>query len=72
LRRNRESHFTLACYRGELLHDMGAMADARTAYEEALLQARDDANRCRAQLGIAAVKRVTDHLDQGLAALIPS
>ena len=61
------AHFTLACYRGELLYDMGAMADARAAYEEALLQARDDADRCRAWLGIAAVKRVTDHLDEALA-----
>ena len=60
-------HFTLACYRGELLHDMGAMDDARAAYEEALLQARDDADRCRVWLGIAAVNRVTDHLDEALS-----
>ncbi len=59
--------FALACYRGELLHDMGEVADARAAYEEALQQSQNDADRCRAWLGIAAVKRVTDDLQEALA-----
>jgi class 3 adenylate cyclase/tetratricopeptide (TPR) repeat protein len=59
--------FALTCYRGELLHDMGEVADARLAYEEALSQSQDDADRCRAWLGIAAVKRVTDDVPGALA-----
>jgi len=62
-----QDRFALASYGGELLHDMGEVADARTAYEEALQQSRDDADRCRAWLGIAAVKRVTDDLPGALA-----
>ena len=57
----------LACCRGELLHDMGQVAEARAAYEEALQQSGQDADRCRALLGIAAVKRVTDEVDEALA-----
>ena len=48
------------------------MAEARQAYEAALKQAADDAERCAAWLGLVACKRVTDDLagaqaDLGLA-----
>jgi len=67
LARDPQDRFALACYRGELPHDMGEVADARAAYQEALQQAQDDADRCRAWLGIAAVKRVTDDVTGALA-----
>jgi class 3 adenylate cyclase/tetratricopeptide (TPR) repeat protein len=67
LARDSNDRFALTCYRGELLHDMGEVADARIAFEEALVQSRDDANRCRVWLGMAAVKRVTDDVPGALA-----
>jgi len=67
LARNSNDRFALTCYRGELLHDMGEVADARIAYEEALAQSQDDADRCRAWIGMAAVKRVTDDVPGALA-----
>ena len=65
----REERFELACYRGDVLHDLGAMPKARAAYEEALAAAEGEAERCRALIGLAAVKRVTDDLDGALADL---
>ncbi|WFU41341.1 AAA family ATPase [Bradyrhizobium sp. CB82] len=67
LARELPDRFALACCCGELLHDMGEVAEARAAYEEALQQSQDDADRCRAWLGIAAVKRVTDEVHEALA-----
>jgi class 3 adenylate cyclase/tetratricopeptide (TPR) repeat protein len=72
--------FELLCLRGEILHDLGAMTryipvsicnvtDAGTAYEEALEAATHDRERCRAWLGLAAVKRVTEDLDGAFADL---
>jgi class 3 adenylate cyclase/tetratricopeptide (TPR) repeat protein len=67
--RNKEQTFGLTCLRGEILHDLGAMAEARDVYGAALEAADDDAQRCRAWLGLAAVKRVTDDLDGAFADL---
>ncbi|HEX5080013.1 MAG TPA: AAA family ATPase, partial [Geminicoccaceae bacterium] len=63
LARTEEQRFGLTCLRGDILHDLGAMAEARDAYGAALEAASDDTQRCRAWLGLAAVKRVTDDLD---------
>jgi class 3 adenylate cyclase/tetratricopeptide (TPR) repeat protein len=65
----RADRFELARYRGDVLHDLGAMPRARAAYEEALAAAEGEAERCRALIGLAAVKRVTDDLDGALADL---
>ena len=65
----RAERFELQCYRGDVLHDLGAMPRARAAYEEALAAAEGEAKRCRALIGLAAVKRVTDDLDGALADL---
>ena len=65
----REERFELARYRGDILHDLGAMPRAHAAYEEALAAAEGEAERCRALIGLAAVKRVTDDLDGALADL---
>jgi class 3 adenylate cyclase/tetratricopeptide (TPR) repeat protein len=65
----RSDRFALTCYQGQVLHDLGAMANARGAYEAALAAAGDDAERCQAWLGLAAVKRVTDDIEGALADL---
>ena len=65
----RSDRCALTCYQGQVLHDLGAMAEARVAYEAALAVAADDAERCQVWLGLAAVKRVTDDLAGALADL---
>ena len=67
LARDPQDHFLSACYRGELQHDIGEVAEARSAYEEALGYSQNDADRCRVWLGTAAVKRVTDDVQGALA-----
>ena len=67
--RTTEQTCALGCLRGEILHDLGMMTDARDAYSAALEAANDDVQRCRAWLGLAAVKRVTDDLDGAFADL---
>jgi class 3 adenylate cyclase/tetratricopeptide (TPR) repeat protein len=66
---DRADRFALTSFQGELLHDIGAMTDARRAYEATLAAAGDDLERCRAWIGLAAVKRVTDDLTGALADL---
>jgi predicted ATPase len=61
--------FALTCLRGELLEHLGAMTDAMRAYQAALDAAQDEVERCRALLGLAAVKRVIDDLDGAFADL---
>ena len=61
--------FALALFEGDILHDLGVMPEALVAYERALDVAADDAERCRAWIGLAAVKRVTDDLDGAFADL---
>lgn len=59
----------LALALGEAQHDLGALDAARAAFEEALEAAEEEAGRCRARLGLAAVKRITEDLDGALADL---
>jgi class 3 adenylate cyclase/tetratricopeptide (TPR) repeat protein len=61
--------FALTCLQGDILHDLGAMAESRAAYERALEAAADDGQRAHAWLGRAAVKRVTEDLDGAFADL---
>jgi tetratricopeptide (TPR) repeat protein len=61
--------FALTCLQGELFEHLGAMAESLRAYQAALEAAQDDAERCRALLGLAAVKRVIDDLDGAFADL---
>jgi class 3 adenylate cyclase/tetratricopeptide (TPR) repeat protein len=67
LARDPNDRFLLTSYQGELLLDVGRVAEAHTAFEEALAQCQDDAQRCRAWLGVAAVKRIIDDLPGALA-----
>ncbi|WP_061173129.1 adenylate/guanylate cyclase domain-containing protein [Caballeronia pedi] len=53
----------LQCLRGDILHDTGDMTSALDAFETALEAAANDAERCRAWIGRATVKRVIDDLD---------
>lgn len=66
---DRADRFALACLRADALHDLGQMPTALAAYADALAAASDDTERCRAWIGLAAVKRVTDDLDGASADL---
>jgi tetratricopeptide (TPR) repeat protein len=59
----RADRFALECFDGDVLHDLGDMAAAGDAYGAALVAAESAAERCRARIGLAAVKRITDDLD---------
>jgi tetratricopeptide (TPR) repeat protein len=55
--------FALMCFRGDILHHLGSMPEAKSAYETALQRAPDERERCQAWLGLAAVKRILDDFD---------
>jgi len=61
--------FALAAFHGDILHDLGDMPGALAAFETALESARSDPERCRAWIGLAQVKRVTEDIDGALADL---
>ena len=61
--------FALQSLEGDFLHDLGSMKEALSAYERALEVAVSDADRCRAWIGLAAVKRVTDDVASAFADL---
>jgi class 3 adenylate cyclase/tetratricopeptide (TPR) repeat protein len=59
----------LACLTGQLLLDLGRVPMALDRFGQALELARDDAERCRALLGLAAAMRLADRLDEAVARL---
>ncbi len=61
----RADRFALACFQADILHDLGDMTAAGTAYRSALDAAESGAERCRA----SAVKRVADDLEGAFADL---
>ena len=61
--------YALTHFRGELLHDLGAIPEARQAFERALEVGGDDIERCRAWIGLAAVMRISDQIQDALQAL---
>jgi class 3 adenylate cyclase/tetratricopeptide (TPR) repeat protein len=61
--------FTLTRTQGELLHDLGRIADSIAAHRRALELATVDSDRCQAWIGVAAGLRITDHYDEAFAAL---
>lgn len=65
----RAERFALAFLRAELLDALGEAPAAVQAFAAARDLANDDAERCRALLGLAAGKRVTEDLDGAMAAL---
>ncbi|MGF6971011.1 class 3 adenylate cyclase/tetratricopeptide (TPR) repeat protein [Paraburkholderia sp. WC7.3g] len=66
---SRTDRVALECLRGNILHDVGNMTSALEAFENALKAAATDAQRCRAWIGRATVKRVLDDLDGAWADL---
>jgi class 3 adenylate cyclase/tetratricopeptide (TPR) repeat protein len=69
LARDQGNRFALAHLHGDILQDVGNLPDALKAYEMALAAAMSDAERCRAWIGCAQVKRVTDDIDGAFADL---
>ncbi len=65
----RSDIYALTLFRGELLHDLGAIPEARQAFEQALEVGGDDIDRCRAWIGLAAVMRISDQIQDALQAL---
>src|SRR5262249_3058455 len=59
----------LTQFKGELLHDLGVIPEARQAFQRALEVGGDDVERCRAWIGLAAVMRISDQLQDALQAL---
>jgi len=60
---------SLMLIKGQLLHDLGRIDESMGAYEAVLQAATDDAERCRAWLGLAQGMRITDRLPEALALL---
>ncbi|HJS31615.1 MAG TPA: adenylate/guanylate cyclase domain-containing protein [Alphaproteobacteria bacterium] len=67
--RSRADIYPLSCLRGELLQDTGAMAQSIDVFRRALELAETPSERSRAWLGCAQALRVTDQLQDALAAL---
>ncbi|MCZ6749525.1 MAG: AAA family ATPase, partial [SAR324 cluster bacterium] len=63
------ARFTLTCYTGELLHDLGRNSQSIEAYREAEHSASDDIQLCRAWIGQAEGMRVIDQIQDALAML---
>lgn len=61
--------YAVTHFRGELLHDLGAIPEARQAFERALEVAGDDIESCRAWIGLATVMRISDQMQDALQAL---
>jgi tetratricopeptide (TPR) repeat protein len=59
----------LAYLLGDITHDLGDMAAALTAFEQAQSASSSHAERCRAWIGCARVKRITEDLDGAFADL---
>src|SRR5690606_16731431 len=55
--------------RGDLLHDLGNIPESIACHEQALEAAQDDADRCRAWIGLAAGMRMVDRYKEALDAL---
>jgi class 3 adenylate cyclase/tetratricopeptide (TPR) repeat protein len=64
-----DERYKLLVLQGELLRESGHAVDSVSSYQTALEVAADDGARCRAWIGLAAGKRVTDDYEGALAAL---
>ena len=65
----RELRYALAMLRGELLREVARTRDSIEAFEQALLTAADDEQRCHAWLGVAAGHRITGDTAQAMEGL---
>lgn len=64
-----QDRHALFCLRGELLRELGSVAESLGAFEAALDCAGDDAGRCRAWIGVAEGTRLSDDYDRAFEAL---
>ena len=62
--------YELIALQGHVLHDLGEIDASLSAFREALAMAANDAQRCRARLGIAGALRVVERLDEALDMLV--
>jgi class 3 adenylate cyclase/tetratricopeptide (TPR) repeat protein len=69
LSRTAPERVELRLLEGRALHDAGEVQSSLQAYQKALDEGSDDAQRCRAWIGLAAVMRVTDDFDGAFHAL---
>jgi class 3 adenylate cyclase/tetratricopeptide (TPR) repeat protein len=69
LARTATERHALLCLRGQLLQDLGRIAESIDAYQQALDAAEDDGARCRAWIGVASAMRISDRVDEALALL---
>ncbi len=60
---------TLTLLRGDLLRELGRSQESITAFQEAVQLAQDEAQRCRAWMGVAAGNRVTGDFAAAMEAL---
>ncbi|MDJ0955775.1 MAG: adenylate/guanylate cyclase domain-containing protein [Arenicellales bacterium] len=60
--------YNLMCFRGEILHDLGAISESVAAYEQALSYI-DPNDHCLARIGLAAGMRMFDRHDEALSHL---
>lgn len=61
--------FALTGLKAEMLHDLGSIPESRSAFSESVDLAQDDAQRCRAWIGLAGCMRITDEYDEAYATL---
>ena len=66
---DKQSKFELMQHRGRLLLDLGSIEASLRAYRAASELAIDEAQRCRALVGIGAVLRLSDRYDDALQVL---
>jgi class 3 adenylate cyclase/tetratricopeptide (TPR) repeat protein len=66
---DRPTRYAFGCLRGDMLRELGDNNRSIEAFEVALDVADDDAQKCRAWLGMAAGMRIVDRYDDALAAL---
>jgi tetratricopeptide (TPR) repeat protein len=59
----------LTCLQGQILRDLGSIAESIETYHRALEFASNDAERCEAWLGITAGMRVRDQFDEAFGVL---
>lgn len=65
-----KTRFELMCLRGEALRNIGATGESIAAFQAGLASAADDAERCRAWIGMAAGMRIVDHQGEALNILV--
>jgi tetratricopeptide (TPR) repeat protein len=61
--------YALTRFRGEILHDLGLIAESIAAFERALAVADSEVEQCHAWLGLVAGMRMVDRFDEAFAAL---